>query len=129
LASVSGGNILGNFTGQGLSGVYQNYTFNFTAASSGTSTLLFSFSANHNNGWLIDNVSVRDANDSNSTELVTNGDFAAGNLTGWTQVIYPMVLGEICLTSSIVEDSFIIFFVTPSCQTTNIKYYFFFTFH
>ncbi|CAF3939113.1 unnamed protein product [Adineta steineri] len=80
--SISGNQTLASFTGLATN-IYNNCTLTFTAISSPRTTLVFAVSSNTNNGWFLDNVSVRELGGSNDTELVTNGDFS-GNLTGWT---------------------------------------------
>ncbi|CAF1048617.1 unnamed protein product [Adineta ricciae] len=65
---------------------YTHYTYNFTATDS-SSTL--SFIANGDSGgkggfyWLLDDVFVNDLN--TSTNVLTNGDFETGDLSGWSQ--------------------------------------------
>lgn len=65
---------------------YTLYTFNFTAHDT-SATLVFALTGDGSGGtwhyWLLDNVSVHDA--LNNTNLIVNGDFEAGNTTGWTQ--------------------------------------------
>lgn len=56
--------------------------FTYIAASSKTVKLLFTFQANNQNDWVLDDVSVRT---SANTELLTNGNFEnTPALTGWT---------------------------------------------
>ncbi|CAF1045592.1 unnamed protein product, partial [Didymodactylos carnosus] len=70
------------------SNTYANYTYNFTATSV-LSTLRFAFKGGGAGGspgphrWYLDNVSVKEKNTSN-TEMLINGGFEMGDLTGWT---------------------------------------------
>lgn len=65
---------------------YTQYTYDFTANdSSSTLSFIAKGDAGGKGGfyWLLDLVSVNDLN--TSTNVLTNGDFETGNLTGWSQ--------------------------------------------
>ncbi|CAF0745296.1 unnamed protein product [Adineta ricciae] len=99
--TVSGGSILANFSGQSRSSNYENYTFSFQAPSS-TTKILFSFSAHHNKGWYLDDVSVRNAN---GDELILNGNFSTSNLTNWTELCSMNCSGPATRNTSGVTNS------------------------
>jgi hypothetical protein len=64
---------------------YTRYTYGFTANSS-SATLTFFMSGDPgmaHNYWLLDSISVNHTNA--STDVLINGGFDVGNLTGWTQ--------------------------------------------
>ncbi|CAF1454718.1 unnamed protein product [Adineta steineri] len=105
--SISANQTLASFTGLSANS-YSNYTLTFTAISSPRTTLGFAVAANNNNGWFLDNVSVRGLGGSNNTQLVTNGDFS-GNLTGWT-----LLCSMSCSTPSTQGNSLVILTGCPS---------------
>lgn len=62
---------------------YTFVTYSHTASSSGTGYVEFGFSnPSSNYAWYLDDVSLQDVNASNR-EMLTNGDFETGDLTGW----------------------------------------------
>ncbi len=64
---------------------YTLYTYGFTANSS-SATLTFAMSGDPgpvHNYWLLDSVSVNHTNA--NTDVLINGGFETGDLTGWTQ--------------------------------------------
>ncbi|CAF1336312.1 unnamed protein product, partial [Didymodactylos carnosus] len=80
------GAILSLNVGNAPFGDYTNYTFSYIATGT-TTTLQFIF---HGGGplykWWLDSVSVKKLN--TSTEMLVNGGFETGDLTGWTQFCY-----------------------------------------
>ena len=61
---------------------YPNYTcYAYTWIASGSSATLSFLFRNDKGGWLLDNVSVKHG----STEMIYNGGFDSGDLTGWKQ--------------------------------------------
>ncbi len=79
-ATPSGGNFSFSNT---PTGSYSLQTLDYTASSNGSALLEFSFyTINGNDYWHLDDVSIVDINAS-SSEMLTNGDFESGNLSGW----------------------------------------------
>ncbi|CAF1660417.1 unnamed protein product, partial [Adineta ricciae] len=75
-----------NMPSKSAASTYTHYTYGFTENGS-SSTLSFIVNGDAGGGghfyWLLDLVSVNDLN--TSTNVLTNGDFETGDLTGWSQ--------------------------------------------
>ncbi|CAF1417368.1 unnamed protein product [Adineta steineri] len=80
ISSLTGATILLNLTNSPSQNSYIQYSYNYIAITTST-RLTLSFRMDSNN-WSLDTLSVKRIG--TSTELLTNGDFESGTMTGWS---------------------------------------------
>ncbi|CAF3926678.1 unnamed protein product [Adineta steineri] len=80
ISSLTGATMLLNLTNSPNQNSYIQYSYNYIAITTST-RLTLSFRMDSNN-WSLDTLSVKRIG--TSTELLTNGDFESGTMTGWS---------------------------------------------
>ncbi|CAF1457406.1 unnamed protein product [Adineta steineri] len=82
ISSLTGATMLLNLTNSPSQNSYIQYSYNYIAVTTSTRlTLSFRMDSNSDN-WSLDTLSVKRIG--TSTELLTNGDFDSGTMSGWS---------------------------------------------
>ena len=92
---------------------YTLYTYGFVANDS-SATIVFAMTGDSGGAchyWLLDNISVMEVN--TSTNVLTNGGFETGDLTGWTQY---------CATSTNCGTGFYGQLTNTTCDSSTFCY-------